>query len=32
MNKLGRLALVDVTGVQGEKTGTPCIAPYVEFT
>lgn len=31
MNEDGRLALVEITGVQREETGTPYIAPYVEF-
>lgn len=32
MNEDGRLALVEITGVQREETGTPYVAPYVEFT
>ena len=32
MNDDGRLALVEITGVQREETGTPYVAPYVGFT
>jgi len=32
MNEDGRLALVEITGVQREETGTPYVVPYVEFT
>lgn len=31
MNEHGRLALVEIKGIQREETGTPYIAPYVEF-
>lgn len=32
MNDDGRLALVEIKGVQREETGTPYVVPYVEFT
>lgn len=32
MNEDGRLALVEIKGVQKEETGTPYVAPYVEYT